>query len=142
ELHEVWWPQLPDHVKWTFTCARRTDCTFCPLKYISLGVKMSHLYSLVASTIISWWLQWQENYLSNFLLSLSLCHFGAVALNTCGCFIFKHGTYQESNNSYCSLGHLLRVCAHCAMMRHTLVRKPPHYLINFHFYLIMSNYAT
>jgi len=38
ELHEVWWPQLPEHVKWAFLLGGKTDRMFCPLKYILLGV--------------------------------------------------------------------------------------------------------
>lgn len=54
---------------------------------------------LVASTIVSWWLQWQEDSPSNFPLPPSLRHFGPVTLNTRGRFIFKHGTRQESDLS-------------------------------------------
>lgn len=78
ELHEVWWPQLPEHVKWAFVGAGRTD---------------------LPRTIVSWWLQWQEFSPSNFPLPPSLRHFGPVTLNTQGRFIFNRSTHRESELS-------------------------------------------
>ena len=60
---------------------------------------MSHLSPPVASTIASWWLQWQEFAPSEFPLPPSLRHFGPVKLKTHARFIFDHGTYQESQLS-------------------------------------------
>ena len=55
--------------------------------------------SLVPSTVASWWLQWHDYFPSQFPLPLSLRHFGPVTFNTRGRFIFKHGTWQESDLS-------------------------------------------
>jgi len=78
ELHEVWWPQLPEHVMGAFVRAGRTD---------------------LPGTIVSWWLQWQEFSPSEFPLPPSLRHFGPVKLNTHGRFIFNHSTGRESELS-------------------------------------------
>lgn len=78
ELHEVWWPQLPEHVMWAFVRAGRTD---------------------LPSTIVSWWLQWQAFSPTEFPLPPSLRHFGPVTLNTHGRFIFDHSTRRESELS-------------------------------------------
>ena len=53
----------------------------------------------VPSTIVSWWLQWQEFSPSEFPLPPSLRHFGPVTLNTHGRFIFNHSTLRESELS-------------------------------------------
>jgi hypothetical protein len=53
----------------------------------------------VPSTIVSWWLQWQEFSPSEFPLPPSLRHFGPVRLITHGRFIFNHRTGQESELS-------------------------------------------
>ncbi|KAF5375512.1 hypothetical protein D9615_009149 [Tricholomella constricta] len=78
ELHEVWWPRLPNHVHRAFILAGRTD---------------------LPSTIVSWWLQWQEFSPSEFPLPPSLRHFGPVKLHTRGRFIFNHETGKESELS-------------------------------------------
>jgi len=92
----VWWPQLPEHVKWAFFLGGKTDRMFCPLKH-SFGCLT--FPPPVPSAIASWWLQWQEISPSEFPLPPSLRHFGPVKLNTSGRFIIDPSTCQESELS-------------------------------------------